>query len=175
MFELPFVEQGAREKQGTKLLAYLQDRLPRLLETAIMLDQAGCKVSLTLTGFKFEHPDDSASEGNAELERLVTLANITGEISDFPSRTAQEVGEALSEFFDRVWYERKLDYLNEPDRVHRTSTQVLSDMLMAMNEIKLRYGPENLVVADEFKWGLINGKLSALRWVLGHDWDLLDT
>lgn len=28
---------------------------------------------------------------------------------------------------------------------------------------------------DDFEWGMINGKLSALRWMLGGDWDVLDT
>jgi hypothetical protein len=32
-----------------------------------------------------------------------------------------------------------------------------------------------LVVEDAFEWGMINGKLSALRWVLGEDWDELYT
>jgi hypothetical protein len=37
-----------------------------------------------------------------------------------------------------------------------------------------KYGKRNLLV-DDFGWGMFNGKLSALRWVLGDDWDMLDT
>jgi len=28
---------------------------------------------------------------------------------------------------------------------------------------------------ERFEWGMINGKLSALRWVMGDEWDMLDT
>jgi hypothetical protein len=36
------------------------------------------------------------------------------------------------------------------------------------------YGKDNLSF-DDFEWGMINGKLSALRWVIGEEWDNLDT
>lgn len=36
-------------------------------------------------------------------------------------------------------------------------------------------GKGNFGPYDDFEWGMINGKLSALRWVLGDEWDMLDT
>jgi len=35
--------------------------------------------------------------------------------------------------------------------------------------------PEVVNDLSEFEWGMINGKLSALRWALGDEWDFLDT
>jgi hypothetical protein len=47
--------------------------------------------------------------------------------------------------------------------------------LKAAARVEKEYGLEHLGPWSDFEWGMINGKLSALRWVLGDDWDMLDT
>ena len=51
-------------------------------------------------------------------------------------------------------------------------------MLAAMKRIEAKYGGKKVLrnyYKDDFGWGMLNGKLSALRWVLGSEWDFLDT
>jgi PIN domain len=59
-----------------------------------------------------------------------------------------------------------------PETVQRN---VWQGALKAAARVEQRYGKKNLGPWDDFEWGMINGKLSALRWVLGDEWDMLDT
>jgi len=47
-------------------------------------------------------------------------------------------------------------------------------MIAAMKRAEKEY-PEELGPWDDFEWGMLNGKLSAIRWMLGDEWDMLDT
>ena len=45
----------------------------------------------------------------------------------------------------------------------------------AAKDTERKLGRGNYGPWDDFEWGMINGKLSALRWALGEEWDMLDT
>jgi hypothetical protein len=92
-------------------------------------------------------------------------------------RTLAEIVAAEREFFDKVWYVRKLILKEEIKAgVEAPMPPELEErMEAAMRAIEDRYGPDNVGPWNDWGWGFVHGKLSALRWVLGSDWDILDT
>jgi hypothetical protein len=53
--------------------------------------------------------------------------------------------------------------------------EIWKEALRQERKMRKKYGDEFLLPEDDFEWGMINGKLSALRWVLGDNWDFLDS
>lgn len=107
-------------------------------------------------------------------------------------RGLTEIREAEELLFHQVWYNRhwnmriaveegKIKVVDKETFPRPAGAQetiqrdVLKGALKAARDVELRYGKKNLGPWDDFEWGMINGKLSALRWVLGDEWDMLDT
>lgn len=92
-------------------------------------------------------------------------------------RKISEIDQAEEEFCDRVWYNRKLVMLENirNGKEQMPPEEIMDGMHEAMRKVEAKYGGEDNLVYDDFEWGMVNGKLSALRWVAGEDWDFLDT
>jgi hypothetical protein len=99
------------------------------------------------------------------------------ELFDEEPRTLAEILEAEREFFDKVWYVRKLIMFERIDegREPPLSEEMNARVQAAMQAVEEHYGADNVGPWDDWGWGFVNVKLSALRWVLGSEWDFLDT
>jgi hypothetical protein len=91
-------------------------------------------------------------------------------------RTRAEIVEAVGEFLDKYWWnshqclKERIEAGEEP----WIDPQIWAGARESAARVEQKYGIENLA-QDDFDRGMIAGKLSALRWVLGEDWDELYT
>ena len=60
-------------------------------------------------------------------------------------------------------------YPRKPGARETVQRDVWKRALEAARRVEHRYGKKNLGPWDDFEWGMINGKLSALRRVLGDE------
>lgn len=118
---------------------------------------------------------------------LVTDLMLEQEWTEEPRRLA-EILKASEELLDKIWYNRhqNLRIQIEMGEIKLVGKQKMTDRNVCQRDIwagaqksakrlEKKYGPKNLGPWDDFEWGMLNGKLSALRWVFGDDWDMLDT
>jgi hypothetical protein len=107
-------------------------------------------------------------------------------------RRLTEIVDAIDELVTKVWYNRhqvrreqieegKIKLVDKEifpvkDHARRPiQCDIWEGALKAAAKVEKKYGIENLGPWDDFEWGMLNGKLSALRWALGDEWDMLDT
>jgi len=76
--------------------------------------------------------------------------------------------EAVDEMFNRVWLHRHFMRHYEGSLNDLGSLKAYQEALV----VEAKYGKYQ--GHTDFELGMLNGKLSALRWVLGEDWDFLD-
>lgn len=150
------------------------------------------------------HPDISELFTRIKSLYSITLADILRRIapeliSDIvidkewepELRRLTEILNAVDEFTDKVWYGRHglLQEGVETGRIQIVEKEtfprdpanptvqkdIWKGARRAAKRVEKRYGLDQLGPWDEFEWGMLSGKLSALRWVLGEEWDMLDT
>jgi len=99
--------------------------------------------------------------------------------------------DAEDEFRDKIWYSRchlaikeelkngELKLVKKWKPEYSTQNFISKDIWegakKAAKKIEKKYGKKNLGPYSDFEWGMLNGKLSAVRWVLGDGWDQLST
>jgi hypothetical protein len=113
--------------------------------------------------------------GDAYLEEQAEVEFLTGEEEP---RTLAEIIEAEQEYFDKVWYVRSIAH---HDGQRELPADIHAGMMANRERAEAEYGHDELWKAigpgheEAWQYGYISGKLATLRWVLGSEWDFLDT
>lgn len=122
---------------------------------------------------------------------MVTELMVDAE-TKYEARPLSEIVDAIGELLDKIWYNRHLvlrekielgkvkivDKETFPVKDHSkrpVQRDIWEGALRSAEKMERKYGREALGPYSTFDWGMMNGKLSALRWALGEDWDILDT
>ena len=107
-------------------------------------------------------------------------------------RRLSELLEAENLLFRQIWYNRHWNtrvaieegrtkvvseaaYSRDPYKADEILDTVWAGTLAAAKRTEDEVGLDKLGPWDDIEWGMLNGKLSALRWALGDEWDMLDT
>ena len=88
------------------------------------------------------------------------------------------IQKAEQELFDRIWYHRSLqsEYRRQDAGRPGAVEELLKIAGSGRRRVEATYlEPGELGPYSDFELGMLHGKLSALRWVLGSEWDFLDT
>lgn len=112
-----------------------------------------------------------------EFESLKYIITPLDEFAGDEPRRLDEILAAEQEVFDRIWYDRSLRHEQEANDAGDNAEVKRIQQIARSARVRVEetYGAENLGPYNKYEWGMLNGKLSALRWVLGGDWDFLDT
>ena len=166
---------------------YHLERVTHILDTTknygIRLEFLDIELSKEEQLSYFASRDDKMTGLSEKLEHLMMdyssfkrSFEVNEETDIFKARTEDEVYSALERLVDQIWYNR---HQGLKERVVNKEVTVAPDIwkgaLAAAKIIEKKYGEENLWHESDFEWGMLNGKVSALRWLTGDDWDMLDT
>lgn len=154
------------EMSKEEQLSFFADNEQRLANIETTLEQ----VAVSLAGYK------AISEPIA----LRPQNDIDNEVIDYEyeisPRSMEEIADVAEEFVEKIWFDRHLSLRYKVEQgTENVDSQIWAGALESAEKVIQKYGEESLGPYSDFEWGMLNGKLSALRWVLGEEWDMLDT
>ena len=145
---------------------------------------------------KKPHPDFAAyfDQSDVSSSYYINLAEALRDISpdlvsdlmveqedwDIPPRELSEIIREENKLFEIIWYHRyKMRVYRITEEVTASpeiknkqkeiKKRVLEVAINGAKKIEKKHGKKNLGPWDDFELGMLHGKLSALRWVLGDD------
>lgn len=134
------------------------------------------------------HGDYISYFDNNKIKYEINLLNVINEIDDDlidyhifenegmnETRSLMEIIEIMQELEDKIWYNRHQVFKEKIDLgLESVDKDIWIGAKKSATKIRKKY-KNNVGPWDDFEWGMLNGKLSALRWILGDEWDSLYT
>ena len=96
-------------------------------------------------------------------------------MGDLFMRSENKVLEAEKRLNDILWWNRHKVLEHKCEETGKYPPKdIWDEALENVKRIEEEIPKEELMLSD-FDWGMVNGKLSAIRWFLGDEWDELST
>jgi hypothetical protein len=111
-----------------------------------------------------------------EWNSLIKIANREADDPFNIRRSHRDILRTIEQLVEKVWWNRHQILL---ENISAGTEQIRCEKIFAAakkaaRRVEKKYGRKNLGWND-LEWGVLNGQLSALRWVIGDEWDNLDT
>jgi hypothetical protein len=92
---------------------------------------------------------------------------------DLQLRSEKELRFIEDELIQELWYQRHMRFIQLTE-IHEFDQAIRQQAAIKAKEFEDKH-PEYRRELNDYEFGMLNGKLSMIRWVLGYEMGMLDT